>query len=118
MLTLHATTRIYLYRLPVDMRKSFDGLSGIVRSQLEADPLDGTLFLFINRRRDRIKILHWDDGGFWLHYRLLEEGTFEAIESDKPGMRISATQLTMLLSGVPLKTRRRKRYRQDALGHV
>jgi transposase len=53
------------------MRKSFDGLSGIVRGELAADPLDGSLFLFVNRRRDRLKILHWDGTGYWLYYNHL-----------------------------------------------
>ena len=65
MLSLPANTMIYLYAHPTDMRKSFDGLSGIARSELGKDPTDGSMFLFINRRRDRIKILHFDDGGYW-----------------------------------------------------
>jgi len=95
------------------MRKSFDGLSGIVRSELGADPLDGSLFLFVNRRRDRLKILQFDGTGYWLYYKLLEAGTFEGIPSKGQVVSIDSTQLAMLLAGVSLVgVKRRKRYRR------
>ena len=113
MLSISPAVSLFLYTEPTDMRKSFDGLSGIVRSELEADPTDGSLFLFINRRRDRLKILHWDGAGFWLYYRLLEAGTFEVIASEDKCMRIDSTQLAMLLGGVSLvRVKRRKRYQR------
>ena len=102
MLSVPATVSIYLYTPPTDMRKGFDGLSGIVRREFGADPTDGSLFLFINRRRDRLKILHWDGSGFWLYYRLLEAGTFEVDHSNGKCVQIDATQLAMLLGGVSL----------------
>ncbi len=113
MLNIPTNVSIFLYTEPTDMRKSFDGLSGIVRSEFEGDPLDGNLFLFINRRRDRIKILHFDGGGYWLHYKLLEAGTFEVIASEAKCAQIDSTQLAMLLGGVSLVgVKRRKRYEQ------
>ena len=113
MLSIPPTVPIFLYTEPTDMRKGFDGLSGIVRSELETDPLNGSLFLFINRRRDRLKILHWDGTGFWLYYKLLEAGTFEGIPSKGACARLDSTQLAMLLGGVSLVTvKRRKRYQQ------
>ena len=113
MLSLPSTVPIFLYTEPTDRRKGFDGVSGIVRSELAADPLDGRLFLFINRRRDRLKILHWDGTGFWLYYKLLEAGTFEVIPSKDTCARLDSTQLAMLLGGVSLITiKRRKRYQQ------
>ena len=113
MLSIPPTMPIFLYSVPTDLRKGFDGLSGLVRGELAADPLDGSLFLFINRRRDRLKILHWDGAGFWLYYRLLEAGTFEVIPSNGPCVELDATQLAMLLGGVSLVTvKRRKRYAQ------
>ena len=76
-----------------------------------ADPTDGSCFLFINRRRDRLKILHFDGAGYWLYYRLLEAGTFEVIASQGPCVQIDSTQLAMLLGGVSLVgVRKRKRY--------
>jgi transposase len=106
--------RIFAYTRPTDMRKGFDGLSAIVRQEFQADPSDGSLFLFVNRRRDRLKLLHFTEGGFWLYYRLLEAGTFEALkaEDDSCRLQIDVTQLSMLLSGVSLveADKRRKRY--------
>ncbi len=113
-LTFNANMRIYLHTQPTDMRKSFDGLSGLVRSVLEADPLDGDLFLFINRRRDRIKMLWWDRDGLALFYKRLESGTFEMVAQgdDSPaGVEIDSAQMAMLLSGVPLTDKRRKRFK-------
>ena len=113
MLTLASHARIYLHAQPTDMRKSFDGLCGLVRSVFRADPLDGSLFLFVNRRRDRIKMLWWDRDGLALFYKRLEAGTFEVIQppDDAATVEIDATQLAMLLSGVTLASaQRRKRY--------
>jgi transposase len=113
MLSIASTVSLFLYTEPTDMRKSFDGLSGIVRSELAADPTDGSLFLFINRRRDRLKILHFDGAGYWLYYRLLEAGTFEVIGSEGHCVQIDSTQLAMLLGGVSLvRVKRRKRYQR------
>lgn len=112
MLTFTPNLRIYLHTLPTDMRKSFDGLSALVRSVFQADPMDGSLFLFLNRRRDRIKVLWWDQDGLALFYKRLESGSFEMLKAadDSPVLQIDATQLAMLLGGVTLEARRRKRY--------
>ena len=83
MLNVSDVIKIFAYTGITDMRKGFNGLSGIVREELGADPADGSLFIFINRRRDRMKLLHFDGGGFWLYYRLLEAGTFEELKSRK-----------------------------------
>ena len=114
MLNLTNETRIFAYTGVADMRKGFNGLSGIVREEFQSDPTDGSLFMFINRRRDRMKLLYFDGGGFWLYYRLLESGTFEDLKSE-PGssqLQMDATELLMLLSGVSLiaSQQRRKRY--------
>jgi transposase len=117
MLNVSPGIKIYVYHGATDMRKGVHGLSGIVRSELEADPTDGSLFVFINRRRDRMKMLYFDGGGFWLYYRLLEVGTFEELKSPGPSshLTIDATELSMLLSGVSLvaSSRRRKRYSRN-----
>jgi transposase len=113
MLTFSPNLRIYLHTQPTDMRKSFDGLSGLVRGVFQADPTDGSLFLFINRRRDRIKILWWDRDGLALFYKRLEAGTFEMLQAanESATLEIDATQLAMLLGGVTLESaKRRKRY--------
>ena len=114
MLNFPGRIRIFVHTGATDMRKGFSGLSAIVREQFESDPTDGSLFIFINRRRDRMKLLHFADGGFWLYYRLLEAGTFEVLKStdDSAKLQIDATELSMLLSGVSLaaSANRRKRY--------
>ena len=118
MLNLTSGVKIYAYTRVTDMRKGVNGLSGIVRSEFQADPTDGSLFIFINRRRDRMKLMHFEGGGFWLYYRLLEAGTFEELtpQDDSCRLQMDATQLSMLLSGVSLvaSQRRRKRYPEQA----
>jgi transposase len=118
MLNLSSGANIYVYTQPTDMRKGFNGLSGIVRGELQSDPTDGSLFIFINRRRDRMKLLHFDGGGYWLYYRLLEAGTFEELEPNGEScqLQMDATQLSMLLSGVSLVAakNRRKRFSDQA----
>lgn len=106
--------RIYLYHPPVDMRRSFNGLMSIVQSEFEQDVRQGDLFLFINKRRDRIKMLWWDDDGLAIFMKRLEQGTFERPRSagDENHVRMDRTELALLLSGIDLKSvRRRKRYR-------
>ena len=114
MLSFASGMKIFVYTQVTDMRKGFNGLSGIVREEFGADPTDGSLFIFINRRRGRMKLLHFDGGGYWLYYRLLEAGTFEELKpkDDSCRLQLDATQLSMLLSGVSLvaSQRRRKRY--------
>lgn len=113
MLNVASHSKIYFYIPTADMRKGIDGLSGIVRGELGADPTDGSLFVFVNRRRDRMKILHFQEGGFWLYYRVLEAGTFESFTQPQDGaaVTIDATELSMLLSGVSLASSRRRRKR-------
>lgn len=122
MLSFTSGMKIFVYTQAADMRKGFNGLSGIVRSEFQADPADGSLFIFINRRRDRMKLLHFDGGGYWLYYRLLEAGTFEELkpQDDSCRLQIDATQLSMLLAGVSLvrSDRRRKRFSQALSEHA
>ena len=122
MLSLASGMKIFVYTQAADMRKGFNGLSGIVRSQWQADPADGSLFIFINRRRDRMKLLHFDGGGYWMYYRLLEAGTFEELKTkdDSCRLQIDATQLSMLLAGVSLvrSDQRRKRYSPKPSEHA
>ena len=116
---LPAAVRVFLCTRPTDMRKGFDGLQGMVREFLGQDPLSGHLFLFLNRRRDRIKILLWERDGWVIWYKRLEAGTFQQLgptasavrSSGEAGIELSTTELALLLSGVDLASaRRRKRY--------
>ncbi len=102
--------RYFLYRGAADMRKSFDGLSGLVRSELGRDPTSGDVFVFLNRRRTHVKLLVWERSGFALYYKRLEEGTFEVPDSPSGGA-VSWPQLMLMLEGVSLSSARyRKRY--------
>jgi transposase len=108
MLALSPAIRIYLYRAPCDMRKSFDGLCGIVRSELGVDPMSGSLFVFVNRRRNLIKLLYWDRDGYALWFKRLEKGRFRLPDIVSDGGRIDRLQLTLLLEGVvPKKVNKR-----------
>ena len=114
MLSFHDNLKVYAYTQPTDMRKGINGLSGIIREQLNFDPVDGSLFMFVNRSRNRMKLLHFANGGFWLYYRVLEAGTFEELNGDGNShhLQLDATELSMLLSGVSLaqSQKRRKRF--------
>ena len=105
--------RIFLYNLPVDMRRSFDGLMAIVQSEFAQDIRQGDLFVFINKRRDRIKILWWDDDGLAIFMKRLEQGTFEMprVSDDQAHVTIDATQLAMLIGDVPLASANARRKR-------
>jgi transposase len=112
MILLSSAVRIFLCTRPTDMRKGFDGLTGLVQECFDQDPLTGHLFLFVNRRRDRIKILYFDRDGLALWYKRLEAGSFEIPRtSDRDGIELQATQLALILSGIDLKSaRQRKRF--------
>lgn len=116
MLAPGAHVQIFVCLEPADMRKGFDGLAAIVTESLGEDPLCGALFVFRNRRGDRLKLLYWDNDGYALWYKRLEAGTFELPAPKEDGSRrvtISAADLAMLLDGVDLRSiRRRKRYRK------
>ncbi len=117
MLTLPPSVRIYVAIDPVDIRKSFDGLSAAVREILRADPMSGHLFVFRNRRADRIKILFWDRSGFGLFYKRLERGTFRLpVDPDGFSVRIEmeAAELALMLEGIDLRgAKRRPRWSPD-----
>lgn len=119
MLSVLVPVRIYLARDPVDMRKSFHGLVGLTESVLKQDPLAGHLFVFVNRRRDRIKLLYWGGTGFCIWYQQLEKGTYQlpdaATADEQEGIEITALQLSLILEGIDLSTvRQRPRYTRPA----
>ena len=114
MLSLPPTVRILLAREPADLRKGFGGLSHLVQSVLQEDPLSGHLFVFRNRRGDRVKLLLWDTDGFLILYKRLERGTFRfpaPLEPEATSVSIKAADLIMLLDGVdPQSIKRLPRY--------
>ena len=109
-------TKVFLARQVTDMRKSFRGLLALTEAVLRQDPASGHLFVFVNRRRDLLKILHWDGGGFWIWYRRLERGTFQLPTTDaadeQAGIELTPAQLSLILEGIDwTSVRQRLRYR-------
>lgn len=117
MLSLPPLVRVFLATPPTDMRKSFDGLCALVQGQLEQDPFSGHLFVFLNRRRDRVKLLYWCGDGFAIWYRRLEKGTFQvpSAAGDQVRLEMKASELSLILDGIDLASvRRRPRYERPA----
>ena len=113
MLTPPPNVSVLLHRQPVDIRKSFDGLLGIIRTTLNSDPLTPTYFVFFNKCRNKIKILHWDNDGFVIMYKRLEKGTFHLTlpTSDEASITLTRAQLAMLLEGIDFQNvKQRKRF--------
>jgi transposase len=111
---LPATQRVLLYREAVDMRRSFDGLEQLVREGLGEDPLSGAVFVFRNRRGDRLKLLVWDGTGFWIWYKRLEGGSFRLPEIAGIGQEVSSAELVLMLEGIDLSgARRQRRWRRE-----
>lgn len=106
------SVKVYLATGSTDMRKGFDSLAALVREHLGHDPLSGSLFLFVGRGRDRLKLLYWDTDGFALWYKRLEEGTFR-LPRDSAGasVELKPSELAMLLEGIDLRSvKRTKRF--------
>lgn len=104
--------RYFIYRSACDMRKGYDGLSGLVRNELKKDPLWGDVFIFLSRQRNNIKILHWHQDGFVMYSKRLEKGTFELPKDNL--IQITAHQLQFILDGIYLSSiKRRVRYEND-----
>lgn len=116
MINLPHPVRVFLHSPPTDLRKGFDALSGLVTTAFSQDPTSGHLFLFVNRRRDRLKILYWDRGdGLAIWYKRLETGSFQLPTAAREAVSIemTPTQLSLILSGIDLRSvRQRKRYQR------
>ncbi len=114
MMGLLPTGGIFVATAPVDLRKAFDGLAALVRQSLGHDPLNGCVYVFGNKRKDRIKILFWEPGGYWLCLRRLEQGTFRWPRSDAVCARYSREELSLLLGGIDLnQTSKRAWHRRE-----
>ena len=119
MFSIGSATRVYVAAGATDMRKSFEGLFGLVRDRLQGDPLSGHVFLFSNAQRNRLKLLFWDGSGLWVCAKRLEKGRFRWPQADAGQTRIVLTQeeLALLLGGIDLsQTRRRAWYRASTSG--
>jgi len=107
--------RYFIYRGNCDMRKGYDGLSGLIRNELKKDPLSGDVFIFLSKQRNKIKILHWQKDGFVIYSKRLEKGTFELPKDPQDAahnsIEIPAQQLHFILDGIFLSSiKKRIRY--------
>lgn len=110
MLTLPPSVRLFLCTRPTDMRRGFDSLATMAETILKQDPYSGHLFVFRNRRGDRVKVLYWDRDGFALWYKRLEQGVFRLPDRLTDGAELRATDLALLLEGIdPTQVRRAPR---------
>jgi transposase len=113
MFALTTSHRFLLYRKVTDFRKGFDGLCGLVHNELDREPTSGEVFVFINRTRDRIKLLHWQHGGFVLYYKRLEKGTISLppLKVDSPSCQVSYADLVLMIEGISVeKVVKKERY--------
>ena len=118
MLMPEGQVRIWLYAPPTDMRKSFDGLSALVRTKLAEDPLSGQVFVFINRRRTQLKVLYLDRSGYCVWAKRPEQGRFHPV-AEREKQRLEWTELKLILEGIDLRSvHRYKRYQHPAGGRV
>lgn len=115
MIGTFGNSRIFLCTADTDMRKSFDSLRGIIQRAMHLDPLSGYLFVFKNKRSDRIKAVYWDSDGFAMWYKVLQKGTFKFPDLENlssAGLEIDASTLQMILNGIDLGSiRRQQRFR-------
>lgn len=117
MFLLSPQTKVFLARQATDMRKSFRGLMVLTESILQHDPASGHLFVFVNRRCDMLKILHWDGSGYWIWFRRLERGSFQlpadVADSTRGHVELTSLQLSLILDGIDLRSaRQRLRFQQ------
>jgi len=113
MLHLSRQTNYWLYHVETDMRKGFDSLHGIIKNELRKEIFEGDIFIFINKRRNQIKLLHWEGDGLSMYYKRLEKGTYEIPEKTEStgSIQMNAEQLQYILSGIVLDSiKKRKRY--------
>jgi transposase len=113
MFALTAENTFHLYSHPTDMRKSFDALSGLVLNNLGYNPINGEVFIFINKSRDKIKLLRWQGSGYLLYYKRLEKGTFELprYDSSVGSITLSYAQMVMIMDGLSIRNlQKRIRY--------
>ena len=106
MLSQRRIEQVYLALGPTDLRKSIDGLALIVQESFKLDPFSRSLFVFCNRKRDKIKILEWDHNGFWLHYKRLEKDTFKWPDDKGKSLAVSERELRWLLDGLTINEKR------------
>ena len=119
MLNWPPSVRVFVSVLPTDLRRSFDSLAALVREVIGQDPLSGHAFVFVNRPRDRAKILVWDRTGYWLFYKRLEAGVFRFPSSFSSSLELTSAELSLILEGIDLSgASRQQRYALAAARRV
>lgn len=114
MLGLHAVSKVWLCCEPVDLRKSFNGLTALVKVQLQANPSSGQGFVFINRRKTQLKLLYFDGSGYCIWMKRLEQGQFHGVRGNTGKSLISTTELQMIIAGIAIDNLRRyKRFSRE-----
>lgn len=110
MLSLSSSCRYYLYAGQADMRKSHGGLSGLVRDAMTQDPLSGDVFIFLNKKRNQVKLLHWEGDGLSIYYKKLERGTYElpALDVHTQSVHLRSDELMLILQGISLDSVKRR----------
>lgn len=120
MLSVSPAVKIFLYAQPADLRRGYDGLAAIVEGAMGENPLSGALFVFVNKRGNRVKLLYWDRDGYAIWMKRLERGTLEMPRADDPdvaSVKITASQLSLILEGIELSSvRRRRRFELRSAG--
>lgn len=112
MLSVVPGVKIFLYGQAADLRRGYDGLAAIVQEAMGEDPLSGSLFLFVNKRANRVKLFYWDRDGYAIWMKRLESGSFEipvCRSEDSPSVKLTASELTLILEGIELSSVRRRR---------
>ena len=121
MLSLPPSVKLFVSRGATDMRKSFDTLAALVIDVIEEDPQSGHLFLFVNRRRNRLKVLWWDRSGYILLAKRLEHGqfrVFDRADGTAGGFEMSVSELTLILEGIDLRGAKRRLSHDDVTCRV
>ena len=108
MLSLPPSVKVFLCAKPTDMRRSFDGLAAMTEAVLKQDPFSGHLFVFRNRRGDRLKVLYWDRGGYAIWYKRLEEGLFRMPYCEGDSAELDASDLALILDGFDIDLAERR----------
>lgn len=114
MFSLNENNRYYLYTCGTDMRKGFNTLTGVIKSSSELRPLDGSVYIFVNKPRTTLKLLHWERGGFVIYHKRLESGCVSNVifKNEETFRSIRWDELVLLIEGINPNTKRRKRYRK------
>lgn len=109
MITIPPGLKVYVATKPMDMRKSFDGMAGLVKEQIKENPFSGHIFVFCSKRGDRIKLFYWDRNGYCYWYKRLERGVFRFPEVNSSSFKVTPAELGLILEGIDLTDRSRLR---------